>query len=146
MTECIFCRVGRGEFGTEFLHEDEFVVAFRDIHPAAPVHVLVIPRQHVTAVWELDQSHGFMLARMFVAANEAARKTGVDESGFRLVINSGRDAGQSVDHLHMHLLGGERMGWPPFPPKPAVNDGSHEPSAVSPVADAAPQAVHSGEE
>jgi histidine triad (HIT) family protein len=115
MAECIFCRVGRGEVPAELLHEDEFVVAFRDIHPVAPVHVLVIPKQHITAAWELDQSHGFMLARMFVAANEVATKTGIDESGYRLVLNTGRDAGQSVDHLHMHLLGGQRMGWPPFP-------------------------------
>ncbi|HUS17793.1 MAG TPA: HIT domain-containing protein, partial [Chloroflexia bacterium] len=100
MAECIFCRVGRGDVPVEFLHEDEWVVAFRDIHPVAPVHVLVIPLQHVTAVWELDQSHGFMLARMFVAANDVATQLGIDASGFRLVINSGADAGQSVDHLH----------------------------------------------
>jgi histidine triad (HIT) family protein len=117
MAECIFCRVGRGEIPAETLFEDEFVMAFRDIHPVAPVHVLVIPKQHVTAAWELDQSHGFMLARMFIAASEVATKTGIDERGYRLVINSGPDAGQSVDHLHMHVLGGKVMGWPPFPPE-----------------------------
>ncbi len=91
------------------------MLAFRDIHPIASVHVLVIPKQHVTAAWELDQSHGFMLARMFVAANDAAAQTGIEATGYRLVINAGRDAGQSVDHLHLHVLGGHRMGWPPFP-------------------------------
>ena len=116
MAECIFCRVAKGEIPAERLFEDEFVVAFRDIHPVAPMHVLVIPKQHVTAAWDLDQSHGFMLARMFIAANDVAAKAGVDQSGYRLVVNSGRDAGQSVDHLHMHVLGGQRMGWPPFPP------------------------------
>jgi histidine triad (HIT) family protein len=115
MAECIFCRVARGEIPADKLFDDDWVVAFRDIHPVTPVHVLVIPKQHVTAAWELDQSHGFMLARMFVAANEAASKTGIDRTGYRMVINAGKDAGQSVDHLHMHLLGGERMGWPPFP-------------------------------
>jgi histidine triad (HIT) family protein len=119
MAECIFCRVGRGEFNTDFVYQDEWVVAFRDIHPVAQVHVLIIPRQHVTAVWELDQSHGFMLARMMVAANEVARATGIEESGFRLVFNTGPDAGQSVDHLHMHVVGGQRLGWPPFPPQEA---------------------------
>src|SRR4051794_19307630 len=114
MADCIFCRVARGEVKADRLYEDEFVVAFRDIHPVAPVHVLIIPKQHITAAWELDQSHGFMLARMFVAANEVAGKEGIEESGYRLVINAGPDAGQSVDHLHMHLLGGKRMGWPPF--------------------------------
>lgn len=116
MVDCIFCRVGRGEIPADKLFEDEFVVAFRDIHPVAPVHVLVIPRQHLTAPWEIDQSHGFMLARMVIAANEVAEKTGIAESGYRLVINAGPDAGQSVDHLHLHVLGGQRLGWPPFPP------------------------------
>jgi histidine triad (HIT) family protein len=114
MTECIFCRVARGGVQAERLFEDEFVVAFRDIHPVAPTHVLVIPKQHVTAAWELDQSHGFMLARMFIAANEVATKEGIDDSGYRLVINVGKDAGQSVNHLHMHMVGGKLMGWPPY--------------------------------
>ena len=130
MAECIFCRVGRGEIPAEKLFEDEFVVAFRDIHPVAPVHVLVIPKQHLTAAWELDQSHGFMLARMFIAANSVATQTGIEDRGYRLVVNAGRDAGQSVDHLHMHVLGGERMGWPPFPATPPPSPAAGPPPAA----------------
>jgi histidine triad (HIT) family protein len=116
MADCIFCRVARGEVPADRVYEDEMLFAFRDIHPVAPVHVLIIPRQHITAMWELDASHQALMARLFLVANEVASREGVDESGYRVVINAGPDAGQSVDHLHLHVIGGKRLGWPPFPP------------------------------
>jgi histidine triad (HIT) family protein len=89
------------------------VMAFRDTTPRAPVHVLLIPREHVASVRELEEEHGDMLADLFRSAAQIARAEGVDDRGWRIVTNVGSDAGQSVQHLHFHLLGGRRMGWPP---------------------------------
>lgn len=116
MAECIFCRVARGEIPADKVYEDEGVLAFRDIHPIAPVHVLVIPKIHITALWEVEERHGPLISRLVLACNDVASREGIDQSGYRVVVNSGPDAGQSVDHLHFHVLGGTRMGWPPFPP------------------------------
>jgi histidine triad (HIT) family protein len=111
--DCLFCRIAGGEIETERLHDDDQVVAFRDLNPQAPTHVLLIPRRHIGSALELTVEHGTLLARLFAAAAAIARAEGVADSGFRLVTNAGRDAGQSVDHLHFHLLGGRRLGWPP---------------------------------
>jgi histidine triad (HIT) family protein len=116
MADCIFCRVARGEIPADKVFEDDMVVGFRDIHPVAPVHVLVIPKQHVTALWELEEMHGPLISRLILACNDIAASEGIDERGYRIVTNAGPDAGQSVDHLPLHVLGGRRMGWPPFPP------------------------------
>jgi histidine triad (HIT) family protein len=115
MAECILCRVARGEGAADKVYEDEAVFAFRDIHPVAPVHVLVIPKLHVTAMWDLEERHGPLMSRLLLACNDVASAEGIDQSGYRVVVNAGPDAGQSVDHLHLHVLGGKRMGWPPFP-------------------------------
>ncbi|MBA2373682.1 MAG: histidine triad nucleotide-binding protein [Chloroflexi bacterium] len=111
--DCLFCRIVAGEVPAAKLHEDDLVVAFRDVAPRAPTHVLVIPVEHIGSAAELSEEHGPLLGRLFSVAAEIARREGVAESGFRLVTNSGRAAGQTVDHLHVHLLGGRTLSWPP---------------------------------
>ena len=110
---CLFCRIGRGEVPAEIAHDDDLVLAFRDINPKAPTHLLLIPRRHVASAAELSEEDGPMLGRLFAAAAKLASDAGIAERGFRLVTNSGPAAGQSVDHLHFHLLGGRAMSWPP---------------------------------
>lgn len=110
---CLFCRIAAGEVPADIVHQDELVLAFRDIHPKAPTHLLLIPRVHVDSAAELSDADGEMLGRLFATAARLARDTGVADKGFRLVTNAGPAAGQSVQHLHFHLLGGRSMGWPP---------------------------------
>jgi histidine triad (HIT) family protein len=110
---CVFCRIIAGEIPTDFLHNDDLVVAFPDITPKAPTHILLMPREHIVAAADLTDEHGPMLGRLFAVAAKLARDTGIADSGFRLVTNSGKGAGQSVPHLHFHLLGGRPMRWPP---------------------------------
>lgn len=110
---CLFCRIARGELGTKFLHEDADVVAFADLHPQAPVHVLVIPRKHLTSLAESTPADDAMLGQILAAVRKVAQQLGVDTAGFRTVLNSGEQAGQSVLHLHAHLLAGRSFAWPP---------------------------------
>ena len=110
---CLFCRIARGEVPADIVHDDDLVLAFKDINPKAPTHLLLIPRRHVDSAADLAESDAEMLGRMFSVAANLARETGIAERGFRLVSNSGPAAGQSVDHLHFHLLGGRSMAWPP---------------------------------
>ena len=110
---CLFCRVARGEAVADVIYSDEGVVAFRDIRPVAPVHILIIPAKHMASLHELEDVDAGLLHRMTSVARDMAAREGVDSSGYRLVINTGQDAGQSVFHLHMHLIGGRRMSWPP---------------------------------
>ena len=111
--ECLFCRIVRGEIPADIVAEGERWLAFRDIQPQAPVHVLVIPRDHVESVGALGPEDGPLAAELLLAAGEVAALEGVAESGFRVVTNVGERAGQSVFHLHVHVLGGRRMRWPP---------------------------------
>ena len=111
MPDCIFCRIANHEMNARYVHQDDDVFAIEDINPGAPVHVLVMPKQHVPNASELDD--GRVLARMFEVAHKLAREKGVSDSGYRLVLNVGADAGQSVDHVHLHVLGGRKMSWPP---------------------------------
>lgn len=110
---CVFCKLAKGTVRADIVYQDDKVVAFKDIHPQAPVHVLIIPREHITALWEVDNSHVPVLGRLLTAVSEVASSTGVQDSGYRVVINTGTDAGQTVDHLHVHLLGGRKLSWPP---------------------------------
>jgi histidine triad (HIT) family protein len=110
---CPFCRIASGPASSAQVYSDEQVVAFRDMRPQAPVHVLVIPRAHISGVNAPEAERGDVLAAMVRAANIVAREQGVAESGYRLVWNVGPDAGQSVFHIHLHVLGGRRLGWPP---------------------------------
>ena len=109
---CLFCRISSGEIPADTVHEDDQVLAFRDINPQAPTHILVIPRAHIPSAAELPTADPELAAQLFrVVADMAAREGLVD--GWRVVTNVGADAGQSVGHLHLHLLGGRRLGWPP---------------------------------
>ena len=110
---CPFCRIVAGEIPAEIVHSSDTVVAFRDVKPGAPTHLLLIPKEHITDVRDLDDRHGGMLTDLFQAASHLARAEGVDDGGWRLVTNVGKDAGQSVFHLHVHLLGGRPLSWPP---------------------------------
>jgi len=110
--DCLFCRIVAGEIPATKLHEDDLVVAIRDIGPQAPTHVLLMPVAHVASAADLDEGDAPLLGRLFAVAASLARSEGLDH-GWRLVTNVGPDAGQSVDHLHLHLLGGRPMTWPP---------------------------------
>jgi histidine triad (HIT) family protein len=109
----VFCRIVGGQIPAQVVHSSDRVLAFRDLSPQAPVHILLIPKEHIGSVAELDDHHGDTLAELFVAAAHLAKAENVDRSGWRIVSNVGPDAGQSVDHLHFHLLGGRPMAWPP---------------------------------
>ncbi|MCP4148022.1 MAG: histidine triad nucleotide-binding protein [bacterium] len=109
MSDCIFCKIARGEYNTDFLFEDEQVVAFKDINPQAPIHVLVIPKKHYTSVKDLDDEP--LMGHLITAAKKVAEKLGL--SDFRIVVNTGSKAGQTVFHLHVHVLGGRYLSWPP---------------------------------
>ena len=110
---CVFCKIAAREIPAEILRESDRVVAFRDLDPKAPTHILLIPKDHIASLEDLTDDHGAMLADIVQAAAHLARTEGIDQTGWRLVSNVGPDAGQSVFHLHFHLLGGRKMLWPP---------------------------------
>jgi histidine triad (HIT) family protein len=110
--DCLFCRIVRGEVPATRVHEDDLVIAIRDINPQAPTHLLLLPVAHIASAADLTDQDGPLLGRLFATAAELARQAGLDE-GWRLVSNVGSHGGQSVDHLHVHLLGGRAMRWPP---------------------------------
>lgn len=107
---CIFCQIVAGELPADILHRDDHVVAFHDIQPVAATHIVVIPTEHVEFIVDYDESRAALIGRLALAASQIAERAGLDATGYRLVINQGPDADQSVDHLHMHLLGGEQLG------------------------------------
>lgn len=110
---CLFCKIVAGEIPAATVHEDDLIIAIDDINPVAPVHQLVIPRRHVESAAQLAETDSEMLGRLFAVAARLAADAGLPESGYRLVTNIGVDGGQSVPHLHVHLIGGRRMAWPP---------------------------------
>jgi len=110
---CLFCRIVAGEVPSREARSSASAYAFYDIRPVAPVHVLVVPREHITDASCLGSEHGQLLAEMMALAKEVAQKEGVAESGYRLVFNVGPGSGSEVPHLHLHVLGGRRLGWPP---------------------------------
>lgn len=109
---CLFCRIARGELPTELLLETEHVVAFSDINPVAPTHILVIPKKHVPSLAGLEPEDQALMGELMAAVKELAEQEGLS-SGYRVVANTGSDGGQSVNHLHFHLLGGRSLQWPP---------------------------------
>jgi histidine triad (HIT) family protein len=111
MADCIFCEIAAGREPARVILNDDQVVAFEDLDPQAPLHALVVPRRHLADAREVTEDG--LLERLFQAAHAVARARGVGDSGYRLVFNVGRDAGQAVDHAHLHVLGGRRMRWPP---------------------------------
>ena len=112
MADCLFCKIAGKEIGSDLVHESGGVVAFRDINPAAPTHILVIPKEHIESAADLTEANGGLLGEMFATIATLAEKEGLQD-GYRVVTNVGRDAGQSVQHLHFHLMGGRQMSWPP---------------------------------
>ena len=110
---CIFCQIAAGEIDSEIVYRDGQVVAFRDLNPQAPTHILIIPIQHIKNLADASEEQAELLGHCNMVAAQIARAEGIAEDGYRLVTNVGADAGQSVDHLHFHLLGGRRMQWPP---------------------------------
>lgn len=113
MSDCLFCKMVAGEIQPDVVFEDDEVLAFRDVNPQAPVHVLVIPRSHIATTNDLDADNAHLLGKLYLAAKKIAADEGIAESGYRTVINCNAGAGQSVYHIHLHLLGGRPMGWPP---------------------------------
>lgn len=112
-SNCLFCKIGAKEISADIVHSTDRVVAFRDVNPKAPTHILIIPKDHIESAASISDEHADLLAEMFESAAHLAKSEGIDRSGWRLVTNVGPDAGQSVPHLHFHLLGGRVMGWPP---------------------------------
>jgi histidine triad (HIT) family protein len=112
MSDCIFCKIGSKEIPGKFVYEDAEIFAFEDIHPQSPTHLLVCPRKHMVSLEDAAESDGALLGRMILVAKKLARERGIS-GGYRVVINNGAQAGQSVDHLHVHVLGGRSMRWPP---------------------------------
>ena len=112
-SDCLFCRIVEGEIPADLVHEGERLIAFRDISPQAPLHVLVIPREHIQSLAMADEAHGDLLGEALLLAADIARREGVAADGFRTVINTGAHGGQTVHHLHVHLLGGRALDWPP---------------------------------
>ena len=113
MEECIFCKIARHEISSDIVYEDEELVAFKDINPQAPIHILIIPRKHIPTINDLSPEDALLIGKMTLLAKELAEKNGISEKGYRLVFNCNREAGQMVYHIHLHLLGGRAMGWPP---------------------------------
>jgi len=113
MSDCLFCRIVAGEVPSTAVHEAELVYAFRDLAPVAPTHVLVVPKRHIVGADEIGPEDGADVAAMFAAAQTVAEAEGIAERGYRTVFNVGRQAGQSVMHLHLHVIGGRDLAWPP---------------------------------
>ena len=114
MADCIFCKIANKEIDSKFVYEDDLVVAFRDLNPQAPEHILIVPKKHVAKIIDFTAEDKNLAAHIFVeVVPKIAKQIGVDEKGFRLVINTGDDGGQTVPHLHVHLIGGRKMTWPP---------------------------------
>lgn len=113
MSECLFCKIVEKKIPAKLVHEDEYTVAFDDINPQAPVHTLVIPKRHIPSIQDLGAGEDSLLARLLNCCTHVAALKGIQESGYRLVTNTGRDGGQTVFHLHFHVLGGRHMAWPP---------------------------------
>lgn len=113
MTDCLFCKMVSGEIAPDKVFESDDVLAFRDINPQAPTHVLVVPKRHVATLNDLDDESAGLVGKMALAAAEVARREGFAEQGYRTIMNCNADGGQTVFHIHLHLLGGRVMGWPP---------------------------------
>jgi histidine triad (HIT) family protein len=110
---CLFCAIAEKKIPAEVVREDDDLVAFRDVNPQAPTHILIIPRRHIPTIDELSVESAGIMGKLFLAAKALAAEEGIAEGGYRTVVNAGPDAGQSVFHIHLHLLGGREMRWPP---------------------------------
>jgi histidine triad (HIT) family protein len=113
MTDCIFCKMANGEINPDIVYQDDEVLAFRDVNPQAPVHVLVIPRRHIATLNDVQADDAELIGKLYLTAKTVAEQEGIADRGYRTLINCNAEAGQSVFHVHLHLLGGRAMAWPP---------------------------------
>ncbi len=113
MSDCLFCKIVAGEIPAELLYEDDHVVAFKDINPQAPMHHLIIPKKHISTINDLTINDEALIGKMYLAAKALAEKEGVEDDGYRTVMNCGESGGQTVFHIHLHVLAGRNMQWPP---------------------------------
>jgi len=111
--DCLFCRIVDGEIPADVIHESDSAIAFRDINPQAPTHVLIIPRRHISTINNLNAGDEELVGSLYLVAKEIAQQEGLTDDGYRVVMNCGEGAGQSVFHIHLHLLGGRLLNWPP---------------------------------
>ncbi len=110
MEDCIFCKIIKGEIPSNKVYEDEEILAFRDINPVAPVHILVIPKKHLNSVLDLNKEDEILVGKIYTIINKIAKEENIDKTGFRVVVNCGEDGGQEVKHLHFHIIGGKKLG------------------------------------
>jgi histidine triad (HIT) family protein len=113
MSDCLFCKIVEGKIPAKVVYQDDRSVAFRDINPQAPTHVVIVPKKHIASLNELTDEDGALVGHLHVAAQKIAHQEGIAERGYRTLFNTGKDAGQTVFHIHLHLVGGRPMGWPP---------------------------------
>ncbi|MBD7909790.1 MULTISPECIES: histidine triad nucleotide-binding protein [Clostridium] len=113
MEDCIFCKIIKGEIPSKKIYEDDNVYAFYDINPGAPVHFLVIPKEHIESVNSLNEDNAEIVSHIFKTINKLVSELGIDKNGYRIVNNTGKDGGQTVHHMHFHVLGGRSLAWPP---------------------------------
>lgn len=113
MSDCLFCKMVNGDIKPDIAYETDSVLAFRDLNPQAPTHILIIPKQHISTLNELEDNHAQVVGELYLAAKEIAKQQGIAEAGYRTLINCNEDGGQTVFHLHLHLMGGRVMKWPP---------------------------------
>ncbi len=113
MSDCIFCKIIAGEIPGDIVYQDDKVIAINDIDPKAPVHILIMPKEHISSLIEVDDNNKDIVSHSFMVAGELAKSRGIAEKGFRVVNNCGIEGGQSVGHIHFHLMGGRNMAWPP---------------------------------
>ncbi|MBS4535569.1 histidine triad nucleotide-binding protein [Clostridium sp. D2Q-14] len=113
MSDCIFCKIINKEIPSEIVYEDELIMAFNDIEAKAPVHILIIPKKHISSLNKMEDEDGELISHIFKIISEIVKEKGIKESGYRVVNNCGENGGQTVDHLHFHVLGGRNLTWPP---------------------------------
>ena len=113
MLDCLFCKIIDGKIPSDIVYEDEHVLAFNDINPTAPIHILIIPKEHISTLNDIEESHTQTMGEMFLAAKKIASGKGISESGYRVVFNCNQDGQQTVFHIHLHLIAGRQMTWPP---------------------------------
>lgn len=113
MDNCIFCSIAEGKIPSDKVYEDDKVLAFKDINPEAPIHVLIIPKVHIGSINELEEVHKELIGHVFITAKRLAKELGINEGGYRIVTNCGENGGQTVQHIHFHMLGGRSLTWPP---------------------------------
>lgn len=113
MSDCIFCKIASKEIPSEILYEDDKVIAFKDVNPQSPIHILVIPKEHIESANHVDDGNSNLIGHIFLIIKDLAKKLGIDKEGYRIVNNCGEFGGQTVSHIHFHILGGRKFSWPP---------------------------------